>query len=464
MFNDADCLRILEEAMSTTADFAEVFQEVTESKSVSLLNGQVIRAATGFDSGTGIRLLAGTNSVYVYSSDNDLEVLLKLAKEAAAAIKGNDKGRIAELSKLCSTTKAQVIIDPMTTPKSDMVDFLRKSSDFALGYSPLITQVAGSISASKRTARVINTNGVNKEDTTRRIRLAIETIATKDNEKQSGRVAPGTMRGYEFINEYPVIDKTRECCETALRMIDAGYAPSGKMPVVLGNGFGGVIFHEACGHALEASSVAYGTSQFAGKLGQQIASSVVSAYDNARIKGEWGSYYTDDEGHESSDLLLIENGILKNYLIDKLGSRRMGMPSTGCGRKQDYSYAPTSRMGNTFIAAGKDDPKDIIADTEYGLYCSQMGGGSVDTATGEFNFAANEAYMIRNGKIAEPVRGATLIGKGAEVLMNIDRVGNDLALSAGVCGASSGNVPVTVGQPTIRVSSILVGGREEGEE
>ena len=235
------------------------------------------------------------------------------------------------------------------------------------------------------------------------------------------------------------------------------------MPVVLGNGFGGVIFHEACGHALESSSVGIGSSCFTGMLGKQIASPVVSARDDARIMGEWGSYLTDDEGHESSDLLLIENGILKNYLIDKLGSRRMNMPSTGCGRKQDYSYAPVSRMGNTYIAAGKDDPKDIIADTEYGLYCSQMGGGSVDTATGEFNFAANEAYMIRNGKLAEPVRGATLIGKGAEVLMNIDRVGNDLELSAGMCGATSGNVPVTVGQPTIRVSSILVGGREDGE-
>ena len=460
MFNDADCLRILEEAMSTTADFAEVFQEVTESKSVSLLNGQVIRAATGFDSGTGIRLLAGTNSVYVYSSDNDLEVLLKLAKEAAAAIKGNDKGRIAELSKLCSTTKAQVIIDPMTTPKSDMVDFLRKSSDFALGYSPLITQVAGSISASKRTARVINTNGVNKEDTTRRIRLAIETIATKDNEKQSGRVAPGTMRGYEFINEYPVIDKTRECCDTAIRMVNAGYAPSAKMPVILGNGFGGVIFHEACGHALEATAVGIKNSYFTDKLGEQIASPIVSARDNAKIDGEWGSYETDDEGNTSSDLLLIENGILKNYMIDELGARRMNSKPTGCSRRQNYSYAPTSRMSNTYICNGESDPKDIIANTEYGLYATQMGGGSVDTSTGDFNFAVNEAFMVRNGKIAEPVRGATLIGKGQEILKNIDMVGNDLALSAGMCGSISGGIPVTVGQPTIRVSSILVGGRE----
>ena len=463
MFNDSDCLRILEEAMSTTADFAEVFQEVTEGKSVSLLNGQVIRASTGFDSGTGIRLLAGTNSVYVYSSDNDLEVLLKLAKEAAAAIKGQDKGSIEALKALCSTTRSRVEIDPMSVPKSDMVDFLKKSSDYALNYNPLITQAAGSITSSVRTARVINSRGVNVEDTTRRIRLSVETIATKDNEKQSGRVAPGTMRGYEFINEYPLLDKTRECCDTAIRMVNAGYAPSAKMPVILGNGFGGVIFHEACGHALEATSVGIKNSYFTDMKGQQIASSIVSARDNATIDGEWGSYATDDEGNTSSDLLLIENGILKNYLVDELGARRMNCKPTGCARRQNYSYAPTSRMSNTYICNGESDPKDIIANTEYGLYCTQMGGGSVDTSTGDFNFAVNEAFMVRNGKIAEPVRGATLIGKGQEILKNIDMVGNDLALSAGMCGSVSGGVPVTVGQPTIRVSSILVGGRETEE-
>ena len=460
MFNDSDCQRILEQAMSTTADFAEVFQEVTESKSVSLLNGQVIRAATGFDSGTGIRLLAGTNSVYVYSSDNDIEVLLNLAKEAAAAIKGNDEGKIEALKELCSTTKATIEIDPMSVSKKDYVDFLRKSSDYAMNYSPLITQVAGGIASTVRTARVINTRGVNVEDTTKRIRLSIEAIATKDNEKQSGRVAPGTMRGYEFINEYPVIDKTKECCDTAIRMVNAGYAPSAKMPVILGNGFGGVIFHEACGHALEATSVGIKNSYFTDKLGEQIASSIVSARDNAVIDGEWGSYATDDEGNASSDLLLIENGILKNYLIDELGARRMNSKPTGCSRRQNYSYAPTSRMSNTYICNGESDPKDIIANTEYGLYCTQMGGGSVDTSTGDFNFAVNEAFIVRDGKIAEPVRGATLIGKGQEILKNIDMVGNDLSLSAGMCGSISGGVPVTVGQPTIRVSSILVGGRE----
>ena len=460
MFNDSDCLRILEQAMSTTADFAEVFQEETSSKSVSLLNSKVIRAGTSFSSGTGIRLLAGTNAVYVYSNDNDIEVILKLAKEAAQAIKGGTPAQIAALKDLCRSSASFVQIDPMSVPKSDTVDYFRKASDYALGYDPLITQVAASYSAQDRLARVVNTRGVNKEDVTKRIRISVEAIATKGNEKQTGRIAPGTMRGYEFINEYPIIDKTREACDTAIRMANAGYAPSGKMAVVLGNGFGGVIFHEACGHALEATSVGIKNSYFTDKLGEQIASPVVSARDNAKIKGEWGSYETDDEGNESTDLLLIENGILKNYLVDELGSRRMGMKPTGCCRRQDYTYNPTSRMSNTYICNGESTKEEIIANTEYGLYCSQMGGGSVDTSTGDFNFAANEAFMIRNGKIAEPVRGATLIGKGQEILKNIDMVGNDLEHSAGMCGSVSGSVPVTVGQPTIRVSSILVGGRD----
>ncbi len=464
MLSDSNIMRILDAAMSKTADFADVFIEERKSSSVGMLNGKVIKAGSSFDLGIGIRLMAGTNVVYVYSNDMDPDGLIKLALDAADALKGNASLSVKELESKCFTTATDIKIDPMSVKKTENVDFLRKASDFALNYDSKITQCAASYAAGKRTVRIVNSDGLNKEETAQRIRISVEAIATKGNEKQTGRVAPGTMRGYEFINEYPILDKTRECCETALRMIDAGYAPSGKMPVILGNGFGGVIFHEACGHSLESAAVGIGSSCFADKLNQQIASPVVSAYDDARIKGEWGSYYTDDEGHESSSLLLIENGILKNYLIDKLGSRRMNMPSTGCGRKQDYSYAPTSRMGNTFIAPGKDDPKDIIADTEYGLYCTQMGGGSVDPATGEFNFAANEAFMVRNGKVCEPVRGATLIGKGSEVLMNIDRVANDLELSAGMCGASSGNVPVTVGQPTIRISSILVGGREEGEE
>lgn len=446
--------------MSGNADFAEIFEEELKSSSVGLLNGKTTRASSGINYGVGIRLMAGTNVVYVYTCDKSEEALIKLAKEASAALKGGKSADIKNLEALSKSSPSILNIDPLTVSKKQNIDFLREASDYAMNYDKLITQAAASYSTSNRVIHIVNSLGFNKEESQTRIRISVEAVASKGNEKQTGRIAPGTMRGYEFINEYPIIDKTRDCCETAIRMINAGYAPSGKMPVVIGNGFGGVIFHEACGHALESTAVGIKASCFTDKLGQRIASDVVSARDNARIEGEWGSYFTDDTGRESSDLQLIENGICKNYLVDDLGARRMGCEPTGCGRRQDFTYAPTSRMSNTYIENGKDDPKDIIADTEYGLYCSKMGGGSVDTATGEFNFAAEEAFMIRNGKIAEPVRGATLIGKGQEILLNIDRVGNDLELAAGMCGSISGGIPVTVGQPTIRVSSILVGGRE----
>ena len=461
MLNDKQILDIIDASLSNKADYAEVYIEEESTRSVSLLNGKVIKAGTGKGAGIGIRIMSGVNYVYVYSNNFDTDSLMHMAKEASLALDSSDRNQIEALKDLCRTSPCKISIDPNTIPKSNTVELLKKAADFALGYDPLITQVTGSYNTSTKSIRVVNSYGKNVEETKQRIRLSMEAIATKGNEKQTGRVAPGTQRGYEFVNEYPMIEKIQKCCDTAIRMVNAGYAPSGKMPVVICNGFGGVIFHEACGHALEASSVGIGSSCFTGKLGQQIASPVVTARDNARIEGEWGSYYSDDEGNQSSDLLLIENGILKNYLVDELGSRRMHTPVTGCSRREDYCYAPTSRMSNTYIDKGDSKPEDIIASTEEGLYCTQMGGGSVDTATGEFNFAVNEAYMIRNGKIAEPVRGATLIGKGQEVLMNIDMVGDDLELSAGVCGASSGSVPVTVGQPTIRVSSILVGGREE---
>ncbi len=460
MLSDTSASRIIEAAMSGNADFAEIFEEELKSSSVGLLNGKTTRASSGINYGVGIRLMAGTNVVYVYTCDKSEEALIKLAKEASAALKGGKSADIKNLEALSKSSPSILNIDPLNVSKKQNIDFLREASDYAMNYDELITQAAASYSTSNRVIHIVNSLGFNKEESQTRIRISVEAVASKGNEKQTGRIAPGTMRGYEFINEYPIIDKTRDCCETAIRMINAGYAPSGKMPVVIGNGFGGVIFHEACGHALESTAVGIKASCFTDKLGQRIASDVVSARDNARIEGEWGSYFTDDTGRESSDLQLIENGICKNYLVDDLGARRMGCEPTGCGRRQDFTYAPTSRMSNTYIENGKDDPKDIIADTEYGLYCSKMGGGSVDTATGEFNFAAEEAFMIRNGKIAEPVRGATLIGKGQEILLNIDRVGNDLELAAGMCGSISGGVPVTVGQPTIRVSSILVGGRE----
>lgn len=231
------------------------------------------------------------------------------------------------------------------------------------------------------------------------------------------------------------------------------------MPVAIDNGFGGVIFHEACGHALEATSVAPGTSVFAGKLGQQIAAPCVTAIDDGTMPNEWGSENIDDEGTPTTRLVLIENGILRNYMVDRLNGLKMGMAPTGSARRENYTFAPTSRMHNTFIAPGSDDEDEMIRTMGDGLYAAQMGGGSVNTATGEFNFAVQEGYLVRDGKIASPVRGASLIGKGEQILMRIDRVGRHMTMGQGMCGSLSGSVPTNVGQPTIRVSSLTVGGK-----
>ena len=233
-----------------------------------------------------------------------------------------------------------------------------------------------------------------------------------------------------------------------------------KDQVVIGNEFGGVIFHEACGHSLEATSVAPGTSEFSGKLGQKIASELVTAVDDATIPNAWGSINIDDEGTLTQRKVLIENGVLKNYMVDKFGGRRMGMSSNGASRRENYKFVPTSRMSNTFILNGKSTEEEIIAATPYGLYAKKMSGGSVYTATGEFNFSVDEAYLIENGKIGKQIKGAKLIGHGADILPNIDMVGNNMAYACSVCGSISGHIPTTVGQPAIRVKELTVGGQK----
>ena len=250
-----------------------------------------------------------------------------------------------------------------------------------------------------------------------------------------------------------------EAARIAHTMLHAKNCPAGNMTVAIDNGFGGVIFHEACGHALEATAVAKGNSVFAGKLGQKIASSKVTAIDDGTIPNAWGSLNIDDEGNKTQKNVLIENGILKGYMIDKLNGRRMNMEPTGSSRRQSYKYQPTSRMTNTYIASGTDKPEDIIKSIDNGLYAKKLGGGSVNPVTGEFNFSVQEGYLVKNGVIQEPVRGASLIGKGSDVLMEIDMVGDNLELAQGVCGSSSGSIPTNVGQPMIRVKNITVGGR-----
>ncbi len=339
------------------------------------------------------------------------------------------------------------------------IDILKLAYNSAKNYNSEISQVITSYGDKEQNILIANSDGLYIEDKRIRTRLGINAIASKGSENQTGFEGPGRHMGIEMFESIDPEYHGMEAARIAHTMLHAKNCPAGNMAVAIDNGFGGVIFHEACGHALEASSVAKGNSVFANKLGEQIASTKVTAIDDGTIANAWGSLNIDDEGNKTQKNILIENGILKGYMIDKLNGRRMNMKPTGSSRRQSYKYQPTSRMTNTYIANGMDNPEDIIKSISDGLYAKKLGGGSVNPVTGEFNFAVQEGYLVKNGVIKEPVRGASLIGKGSEVLMDIDMVGNNLELAQGMCGSSSGSIPTNVGQPMIRVKKMTVGGR-----
>lgn len=443
------------------ADFAEIFIENNDKASIGLVNGKVDTALSGIDFGIGIRVFFKGNTIYAYTNDFNRENLLKIATQVAKATKGDRKITVLDFEN--KDYKKQnlhnIKILPTTIKKTNIVEMLKEASDTSFKYDTLITETMDSYSHSVQDVCIINTNGLFVEDRRVRTRISIGAVASNETEKQSRYISPGALMGYEFYDTINLNNIAKEASRSAVTMLNADYCPSGKMPVVIDNGFGGVIFHEACGHGLEAIAIARESSVFAGKIGQKVASDKVTAIDDGTIPNKWGSINVDDEGTKTEKTVLIENGVLKSYLVDNFYGQKLNMKSTGSCRREGYKYAPVPRMRNTYIANGNDSPDDIIKNTKNGIYAKYMGGGSVNPATGNFNFAVQEAYLIENGKITKPVRGATLIGKGEEVLKNIDMVSNNLKHDEGICGASSGSVPTCVGQPMIRVSEITVGGR-----
>ncbi|WIV11483.1 TldD/PmbA family protein [Proteiniborus sp. MB09-C3] len=454
---------VLTAALSTGGDFAEIFVEDRFNTGLLLVGGKIESGISGRDYGVGIRIFYGLNSIYAYTNDSTRENLIKVAKEAAAAIKGSSINQVLDFTKTEIENIHPIKVIPSNIEKSQKVELIKRAYNAAKNFDEVISQVTVRYLDNEQNVLIANSEGLYVEDKRTRTRTAISAVASANGEMQSGSYGPGAHMGFEFYDKINIEDYAKEAARIAKAMVYADLCPSGKMPVVIDNEFGGVIFHEACGHGLEATSVAKGTSVFAGKLGEKVASDVVTAVDDGTIPNAWGSQNIDDEGTKTKKNVLIENGVLKGYMIDKLNGLKMGMPSTGSSRRQSYKYAPTSRMTNTYIANGSSTKEEIIANTEYGLYAKYMGGGSVNPATGDFNFAVSEGYIIRNGKIAEPVRGATLIGTGLEVLKEIDMVGNNLGFGQGMCGSLSGSIPTDVGQPTIRVKSITVGGRKGGQ-
>lgn len=451
---------VLSRCLITGGDFAEIFEEDSINNSIGIIDNKVENALGGRSYGVGIRIFKGFKSIYAYTNDSSRAGLLDTANKAALALGELKEEKSIVLNNTFSFKNSHNIdLYPNAIDYQKKIDVMKIAYRSAKEYSSEISQVSVSYLDKDQKILIANTEGLYTEDRRIRTRLAINAVASKGNENQTGFEGPGRQQGFEMFNNIDVEYHGKEAARSAQIMLHAKNCPAGRMMVAIDNGFGGVIFHEACGHSLEATSVAKGNSVFANSLGKQIASTKVTAIDDGTIPNHWGSINIDDEGNLSRKNVLIENGILKSYMIDKLNGRRMGMEPTGNSRRQSYKFAPTSRMTNTYIAAGSDDPKDIISSISDGLYAKKLGGGSVNPVTGEFNFAVAEGYLVKNGEIQEPVRGASLIGKGSEVLMNIDMVGTNLSQAQGMCGSVSGSIPVNVGQPMIRVKEITVGGR-----
>jgi TldD protein len=450
---------ILNEALKTGGDFAEVYIEKSTLNSIQMTNGKIENVLSGRDFGAGIRIFSGYNSVYAYTNNVTREGLLKTAKDVSRGLKSEKYLTSRELKEFVFDSSHPILYTPKEIQISKKTAIVKNAYRAAKEYDKVISQVNVIYGDIDKDIYIANSEGLYTQDRRVRTRVSISSVASDGKENQTGSFGPGRAMGFEFFNTIDLEWYAKEASRMAKTMLYADLCPSGIMPVIIDNGFGGVIFHEACGHSLEATAVAKGHSVFSGKLGTQIAAPIVTAIDDGTMPNLWGSSNIDDEGSKTKKNILIENGILKGYMIDKLNGRRMKMEATGNSRRESYKYAPTSRMTNTFIAAGKSTPEEIISSTGQGLYAKYMGGGSVNPVTGDFNFAVMEGYLIKDGKLDRPVRGATLIGKGSEVLLNIDMIGNNLDHGQGMCGSTSGSCPANVGQPMIRVKRITVGGR-----
>ena len=452
---------VLNEALKTGADYAEIFYEDSNAYVLSVENNHVESSVSNSMSGVGLRLLKENQSIYGYTNDLSKKGLMALASSLSNSFNGERKLTVAKLDMIKAKNRNPIVNSYNNISKEEKIALIKEGTQAIADLNdPRIVRYIGNFLDNHRFVAVFNSKEKWFKRETEFGRITYQVIAANENGMESSFEGPGAQKDISYFRDtVKAKDTALEAARKALLMLDAKECPSGKMPVVIGNGWGGVLFHEACGHPLEASAIARHLSCFNDMEGKYVASPIVSAVDDSTIPNAWGSIDIDDEGNLGTKRTLIKNGILVDYMIDDYNGRRMNRQGNGSSRRQNYRYCPTSRMSNTYICNGKSTPEEIIGATKLGLYAVSFNGGSVDPTTGEFNFGCSEAYIIRDGKVCEPVKGATLIGKGNEILLKIDMVGNDLELAQGMCGAASGSIRTNVGQPTLRVSEILVGGR-----
>ena len=461
MIEQSTVERVLAEGLSKGAEFAEVFVEDRRSSSALLDDGKVEELTSGRDRGAGIRVVVGESTGFAHTSDLTEEGLLAAARTAAAAARGAGAGTtVVALSETSAPRPNVVAILPGDVPKARKVELLTAADEVARSQGGAITQGTARYADSVRRILVANSDGTLATDDQVRTMFSVSCVASGDTGMQTGRESVGHTVGFELFDRYDVEELARRAADRAITKLRARPAPAGEMTVVIGPGGGGVMFHEACGHGLEADLVAKGASVFAGRIGEQVASPLVTLVDDGTMGGEWGCFSVDDEGRPAQRNVLIQDGVLVDYMWDGLRARKEGRPSSGNGRRQSYQHLPMVRMTNTYLVDGQSSPDEIVADTPSGVYIAHLGGGQVNTATGDFVFGMTEAYLIEDGKITEPLREGNLIGNGPAVLSNIDAVGNDFAMGApGTCGKDGQGVPVGDGVPTLRVSAgLTIGG------
>ena len=458
---DSDVIeRVLARAVHSGAEFAEIYAEDKRTTAVSLDDGRIEQVTSGRDRGAGVRVVAGETTGYAYTADLSERGLLAAASAAAAAARGGTgTARVVAMDAPRDHGAGRVRIAPDEVAKAAKVELLARVDDAARSVGPEIVQVSAGYGDSRKSVLVANSDGVFATDEQVRVLMRVSAVADGDAGLQTGYQSMGHTMGWEVFDLVDISELAREASRQAITKLGARPAPSGTLPVVIKHGTGGVLFHEACGHGLEADLVSKGASVYAGRSGQLVASPLVTLVDDGTMTGEWGTLGIDDEGHPTQRNVLIEDGVLTDYMWDYLRSRREGRRPSGNGRRQSYQYLPMVRMTNTFVLDGPDDPDDIIAATDHGVYVAKLGGGSVNTATGDFVFGMTEAYLIENGRITAPLRDGNLTGNGPQVLSDIDMLGNDFAMgSPGTCGKDGQGVPVGDGQPTLRVSALTVGG------
>jgi len=451
--------RVIDRSLRGGADFAELFVEHRRTSSASLDDGRVEQLDSGLDRGAGVRVVTGETTGFAHTADLSEAGLFKAAEAASAAARRGGGGvREVALADRAGPPAVVGRVDPEDVPKARKVELLMAADSAARSSGGQIKQVSAAYGDSHRRFLVANSEGLVAEDDQVRTRFAVSCVASGDTGMQTGYEVKAATVGFELFDRVSVEAVALEAARRALVKLSARPAPSGVVPVVLKGGSGGILFHEACGHGLEADHIIKDSSVYRGRVGEKVASELVTLVDDGTVADEWGTFFVDDEGHSASRNVLIEDGILTDYMWDWLRARKEGRKSSGNGRRQSYQHLPMVRMTNTYLLGGSDDPAEIVRQTPNGVYVAQLGGGQVNTATGDFVFGMTEAYLIENGEITEPIRDANLIGNGPDVLSRIDALAGDFAMCPGTCGKDGQSVPVGCGQPTLRVTGVTIGG------